>query len=237
MDGDILSGAKQNRVLNTSVLLAPNTKYNIPVSCVERGRWHRTSAKFDSSEFISPTVLRAQKARSVTDNLKFNTGHRGNQGEVWDSVNEYSASLGINSKTSSLSDVYEGRKDQFEEFVDAFKSDNEANGISIFVNKTLLNLEIFNRKDVFKEYFPKLLRGTAMEAYRIRALETEISEAEASYKTNTLLDRVEEIPADIHKGVGVGEERRFETHELSGFELDYENNLIHLTALNLTKGY
>ena len=235
MDGDILSGAKQNRVLNTSVLLAPNTKTNIPVSCVEQGRWSKVSDHFKSSEFISPTKLRAEKSHMVSMNLNEEMGHVSDQGQVWGNVASYSASFQVRSATSSLSDVYNEKKDQFEDFVTNFKLDGEANGVSIFVNKTLLNLEIFNRKDIYAEYFPKLLRGTAMEAFRIKTKKDKITEAEAKYKMVTFLDKIEEIPMDVHKGVGVGSEKRFETKELTGFELEYNKNLIHLTALNLGK--
>ncbi len=39
LDGEQLVSAKQNRILNMTVLWAAQAEVNIPVSCVERGRW------------------------------------------------------------------------------------------------------------------------------------------------------------------------------------------------------
>ena len=56
-DGEELVGAKQNRILNVTVLVAAGAKIPIPVSCVEQGRWRHTS-DFDSARHISHAHLR-----------------------------------------------------------------------------------------------------------------------------------------------------------------------------------
>ena len=47
-DGEELVGAKQNRILNVSVLVGAGAKLPIPVSCVEQGRWARSSVSGNS---------------------------------------------------------------------------------------------------------------------------------------------------------------------------------------------
>ena len=82
-DGEELVGAKQNRILNVSVLVEAGAKLPIPVSCVEQGRWHRRSAAFGSADHISHSHLRRRKAQM----LAAQPLARGvAQGEVWAEV-------------------------------------------------------------------------------------------------------------------------------------------------------
>ena len=50
LDGEELVGAKQNRILNLTLLVPAKTSLEIPVSCVEQGRWSHRSREFASAE-------------------------------------------------------------------------------------------------------------------------------------------------------------------------------------------
>lgn len=236
MDGDILMGAKQNRVLNTSVLLAPNTKTTLPVSCVEQGRWSRVSAQFMNSDYITPQKLRAGKSQNVSENLRARSEFDAGQSKVWKDVQDYQVMFNVNSPTMSLSDVYEKEKDSFEAFVKNFITNEDANGLAIFTDKKLLNIDVFNRTDIYQEYFPKMLRSTAMEVLHLEDKKNDLEEIEAIYKTQTMFDQLEKVEKTKHKGVAIGDETRFDTNDITGFELNFKNHLIHLTALSIEKG-
>jgi len=235
MDGDILMGAKQNRVLNTSVLLAPNSKTTLPVSCVEQGRWSHVSSMFMDSDYITPQKLRACKSRNVSENLRARSEFDAGQSEVWKNVEDYHVMFNVSSPTMSLSDVYEKEKKSFEEFIKNFNLNKDANGIALVVDQKLLNIEVFNRTDIYSEYFPKILKSTAMEVLHLEAKENVLTETEAIYKTQTMFDTIDTIEKTKHKGVATGDEERFDSEEMTGFELRFRNHLIHLTALNVER--
>ena len=69
-DGEELVGAKQNRILNVSVLCAAKASLTIPVSCVEEGRWRDMSASFAVAPHNAHPELRRRKAEALAGELK-----------------------------------------------------------------------------------------------------------------------------------------------------------------------
>ncbi len=83
-DGETLLGAKQNRVLNSSIYVKAGDEVIIPVSCVEQGRWSYRKRDFQASEHSEFVSSRAAKMASVGASLERCADERfSDQGAVW----------------------------------------------------------------------------------------------------------------------------------------------------------
>jgi ARG/rhodanese/phosphatase superfamily protein len=89
LDGTELRGAKQNRMVNVTVIIGKHSETPIPVSCVEQGRWAYRSRGFASSKRTVASKLRNRKAHMVAENLGRTQRAATNQGEVWARVDGY----------------------------------------------------------------------------------------------------------------------------------------------------
>ena len=70
LDGEELIGAKQNRVVNTTIVVPAASSVTTPVSCVEQGRWRYNSKSFSTSDSFLYPSLRMQKHVDVTASLR-----------------------------------------------------------------------------------------------------------------------------------------------------------------------
>ena len=236
MDGDILKGAKQNRVLNTSVLLRPKTKTVLPVSCVEAGRWRYSSSKFDMEDkYSAPAMMRFSKAKKVSRNLEERRCYDADQSDVWKNVAGLHDLNEVHSETSNLSDIYYSKEEDLNSAIKDFEANKDANGIAVFVNGKLSGIDVFNRKDVYEEYFTKILNGIAMESRYSRNKAEGFDEEKAGEKVQEFIRDFDSKAKKEYNAVGAGTERRFAAKDIAGFELHYNDDLIHM-GVNSFKG-
>lgn len=69
VEGEELSGAKQNRVVNATFLVPGKTQLVIPVSCVEQGRWSYKGRTFHSGGKVMHASLRRAHQRAVGERI------------------------------------------------------------------------------------------------------------------------------------------------------------------------
>ena len=118
LDGEELRGAKQNRVLNTSILIGGHSSLVVPVSCTEQGRWSYASREFDASEFVADRQVRYAMKESVSVNLASGVGHRSDQGRVWQEVGALHERHMTSSPTGAMRDAYQLRKGDLDSVLD-----------------------------------------------------------------------------------------------------------------------
>lgn len=230
LDGDILVGAKQNRVLNTSLLLAPRSHAVVPVSCVERGRWHFIEPRFHLSPCAAPQSLRALKSQHLAAcAFSPNTAPENNQINVWWHVAHLASVHQVHSPTDNLGDVFEANQARIEEALRTLQHNPAANGLAVWSGNRLLSVDIFNRPDALADYFHRLIRGIFLDLPP-----GSLPAATPAASADQLTAQIEAALATAtppHPGVAAGTERRFDTPDTVGFALEYQNHLVHL---NLT---
>jgi hypothetical protein len=102
VDGEELVGAKQNRIVNASFLIASQTEITVPVSCVEQGRWAYRSQKFAYGEKVMPPSMRREHQKVVAMSLDEGVGYRSNQGMIWNEIALKSERMAAHSATGAM---------------------------------------------------------------------------------------------------------------------------------------
>ena len=87
VDGDELVGARQNRVVNISILVGGGQRDVIPVSCVEHGRWSYAQSApgrdFRSGNRTLFAKARAGKMGQVSSSMSERGTRASDQHAVW----------------------------------------------------------------------------------------------------------------------------------------------------------
>lgn len=149
LDGEELAGAKQNRVLKTTILLKENSETIIPVSCTEQGRWAYASRDFVDSGNIMNRSVRSKKVSSVNRSLEESQVYRADQRAVWEGI-EFSAEMAnVHSPTGAMKDVFESREDDLRGYLNAFHSVPNQKGIFVMVNGRVAGFDILSLSSAY----------------------------------------------------------------------------------------
>jgi hypothetical protein len=225
LDGEELVGAKQNRIVNVTILVPPHSEIIIPVSCIEAGRWAYMRPSFNAAGRVLSQKIRYSKAEAVTRNLKARRVRFSDQRAVWDEVGEALFALGATSPTHALSDGYDAQANAINDYLAAFNPQPRQVGVIYRIAGVLVGLDIFGSETAFARAFPKLLRGSALQA-----LAGFDKDDGSHHDDRQFLDAVFNVTADRFPAVGLGEELRFDTQEIGGGALEVEGGLVHLFA-------
>ena len=223
IDGDEITGAMQNRIINDTLLIPAKSTINIPVSCTEHGRWHTKGEGAESRTFKPSLYSANHSTRSRKSRASYE--ERDYQGEVWDSISEFESRSNFKSMTSALNDSYENLKDKQNDYLSKFHIEDGQNGVIFIVNGEVKGLELFYNHSIYKEYHEKLCRSYIIEAIVEKKSVDDIDRLELM----KVLENISQSEFKSKKSIGLGDNLKFSNDFGSGSGLVWEDELIHMT--------
>jgi hypothetical protein len=253
LDGEELAGAKQNRVLNTTILVMAKAEVVVPVSCTEHGRWSYVSAEFSESGNVMSPKLRTINKSAVAVSLESGRQFQGDQGAVWDEISHLEVGAGAKLSTGAMKDVYEARADELEAYLKAFSYRTDQKGVLVMIGGAVMGFDFVSQGKVFALLFPKLIKSYAMDAWlgsrmkgKGKAADEKHGEGQARGKASSRtadqdLDKAKAFMTFIDRcgqksydSVGMGKDVRFDGEGIVGSALVVDEKLIHMAVFSTT---
>jgi hypothetical protein len=224
LDGEELVGAKQNRILNTTILLKKDSETVIPVSCVEQGRWTYVSNEFTHSDSFMPADLRAIKYKSVACSLAGSGKYAADQHAIWNGVFNLANEADAHSPTHSMKHVFDMRKKQLDKYLEVFRYQPHQKGILVFINGDIVGLDLVPQESAQEKMHPKLIKSYAMNALFGR----ERSEGNPCLeKAEAFVNTLRTLEEKHYKSLGQGMDYRYSGRSIVGSALVFQKKVVH----------
>ena len=230
IDGEELVGAKQNRVVNLTILVAAHSNLTIPVSCVEAGRWRARSRAFAAAPRTQYATGRAKRMAQVTQSMLASSSYYSDQAEVWSDIAHKAAQLRSTSPTGAMESIFTDHAMSIDSFVSALQPVDGQVGAMFAIGGRVVGLDLFDTEKTLRKLLAKLVRSAAVEALDTDAGQASLPGISFQGVCEQFLAAVANAPSHTSSAVGVGEDVRLTTHGLTGAALVVEHQVVHLSA-------
>jgi hypothetical protein len=222
LDGEELVGAKQNRVLNTTVLVRAHSTLEVPVSCVEQGRWRYTSQRFAASAHSLYASIRLKKTAQVHASLRLRQSFSSDQGAIWSDLGERAKALKV--KSSAMAGAFAAREPELDEYTAAFAPRPDQVGALVYGGRAWWGMDVLPSPRLFKAAWPRMLSGYVLDA---------LSSCPEGRPDETGAERLEAFlgaTVEIFPSVGAGDDCRIAGPGVVGAALIVDGVVAHAMA-------
>ncbi|GEM_PF-1739479 len=156
--GAILTGGRQDRMVREETVLSPGEKREIPVFCVEQGRWRKG---VDGARF-------GRYWNSACFGLKSNAALGDSQGTVWRNVRHWNSAIGIGGSASFQgnfdSEVFREKAKRLGKVRTDLSKRKNVVGILAVVDGGFGGMEVFVSPAYFRRMWERLFQGLVVDA-------------------------------------------------------------------------
>lgn len=224
VEGEHFIGGKQNRTVNATVLVPAHTKLEIPVSCLEQGRWGRRRG-YTRSDSFTPRHVRHQTAASVNESIRRSGSRQSDQGAVWSAVEEVLTRENVASPTDAAEDLHAAyrRDSTWTHAMDELSRLGPLPGqcgFAVSHGEWVVAIELFGSPSLLEVHWAALVQSYLLE----RA-------GKNGYPSTSwvlrMLRRFGQAESHDAPGVGLGIEKRVRNDRMSGQALVLDDHLVH----------
>ncbi len=226
LDGEEILGAKQNRMVNATILVASGKKTEVPVSCVEQGRWQYSSEKFGKSDSFGYSSLRRQKAEQVSRSLRSEMRFAADQGAIWEEIDRTQGRMNTHSPTGALHETYRRHEEELEKMIEGLVPLPGQLGVAVYIKNSFVCIDLFDQPGTLEKLWTRLLKSYAIEALDTGGRRDGATGPEPE-KIIEAIDRSEYM---TYPSVGLGKDLRLNAPEIVGAGLLVDEQIVHLSV-------
>ena len=221
LEGEELTGAKQNRAVSTTTMIPAKCQTRIPVRCVQRGKWiYSSSRKFGAGSYCPPTLR-----------LLLKRGHGSrfdSQTAIWREIRRKHRAIGTRAEQENMSDSLETHREAVERVRGGLRYPEGASGMAVAIGDKVVSVDVFDTPVTLAKLWDRLVQGVAIDALEFPATGCQTSVSDISVR----LYRMQSVRWRRSESiVGLGETYRARDNDDDALAMALVNNgrLVHLS--------